>query len=139
MTDLHCYTNGTDTVVAYDEQDALTVCCEHLGEPRDDYEGDRWERIHDATPITIWLEEPNDACGCGEIKAAFDAETRRINALIEQATQANVAVPRELLVSRKRTTGPSDHVPGCPVGQPTKSAADWVQENGRGFLCSTEY
>lgn len=31
------------------------------------------------------------------------------------------------------------HSRGCPVGCPTKTAAQWAQDEGRGFLCSTEF
>lgn len=36
-------------------------------------------------------------------------------------------------------TSRNGHHRGCPVGCPVKTAAQWAAENGRGFLCSTEY
>lgn len=36
-------------------------------------------------------------------------------------------------------TSPNGHQRGCPIGHPTKTAREWASEEGRGFLCSTEY
>lgn len=55
MTELHCYTNGTDTVVASDEDDGASVVAEHLGERVEDVGA--LHRVDDATVLKILDEE----------------------------------------------------------------------------------
>lgn len=47
---LHVFTDGVDSVVAYDADDAAAVWNEHIG---DDYEGDGFEPFPDDKSLTI--------------------------------------------------------------------------------------
>lgn len=42
-------------VVARDEDDALEVWCEHIGEAPGDYAADEWERQPDEATASYWL------------------------------------------------------------------------------------
>ena len=88
---LHVWTNGTDTVIAEDRNDALRVMQEHTGDPCEEYDRDDW-RVHpDDKVLPIRYEE-------GEL----------------------------------------DLPPGTkPVV--TRTCAEWIAANKRGFLCTTEW
>lgn len=105
MSDLHCFTNGTDTVVALDIEDARLAMAEYSEES--DVAGIR--PIDDEKDLAIWTD---DGLCYGEEcpKCGFGLATTR-----------------------------NGHHPTCPIGCPRKTAAEWAKENGRGFLCSTEY
>ena len=114
-TDLHAFTNGTDTVIAASADDAWAVWEEHTGEKRADYEkpGEiAWRAVDGLKMMGVWTDdvsEPTAACCLNWARKLLPA---------------------------KRT--PNDHAPGCRVGCPTKTAAEWAAE-GRGFLCSTDW
>ena len=87
---LHCYTDGTDTVVALSPEDALLAWAEHIGDIEYRDEGDAsFGQLPDDKPLSIICDEDGNPDDEGE------------------------AI--------------------------TKTAAEWARDQGRGFLCSTEY
>lgn len=108
-TELGVWTNGTDTVVARDAADAAQVLAEHHGGDARDFAGDLRPRGDSSAELGIYQD---DELGRGEECSGCDSGL---------ATSRN------------------GHQHGCPVGCPVKTLAQWVAENGRGFLCSTEY
>lgn len=105
MSDLHCFTNGTDTVVAHDLDDARLAMAEYS--EGSDVAGIR--PIDDEKDLSIWTD---DGLCYGE-----------------ECPKCGYA----------RATTRNGHDRTCPIGCPRKTAAEWARENGRGFLCSTEY
>lgn len=105
MDELHCFTNGTDTVVAHDIEDARVAMREYL----DESDTESIRSIDDEKELSIWQDEVlcrGEECPkCGHARSS----TR------------------------------NGHDRTCPIGCPRKTAAEWARENGRGFLCSTEY
>lgn len=109
-TTLACWTNGADTVVAHDANDARRVMADLLGERIKDIAP--MTRVDDAKVLAVWSESAPDPIGCacrGWVRADCRKET------------------------------PNGHHPNCGEGRPSKTAAEWAQSNGRGFLCSTEW
>lgn len=111
---LHCYTNGTDTVGAYDELDACMVIAEDWGEnveqnAADMARSDPFWRVADDARIAIHLDPtmPASECPC----AAW--------------TDRDVSPHNQ-------------HRRGCEAAWPEKTAAEWVAETGRAMICSTE-
>lgn len=109
--ELRAYTDGTNTVAARDEDDARAVVAEYIGGPVEDF--DPMTRVPDDKVIAVWLDgvtvDPV-ACDCAD----YVRETER------------------------DLHTPNGHHPRCGVGHPSKTAAEWVRENGRGLICSTE-
>jgi len=63
---LAMFTNGTDTVIARDTDDAWTVWSDHTGEDRGDYEDEwSWESVPGDEAIKAWLES-DGLIGCPE-------------------------------------------------------------------------
>jgi len=61
---LAMFTNGTDTVIARDTDDAWVVWSEQIGEDRDDYDGEwSWEAVPGDKAIKAWLD-PDGTVGC---------------------------------------------------------------------------
>lgn len=108
-TELHCYTNGVDTVVAHSATDALAVAAETVGEDVEDIV-EPMSRIDDDTVIAVWDEDAPDWSGC----------ECRTWARMDMACPA-----------------PNGHHPKCGVGHPSKTAREWAAQ-GRGLVCSTE-
>ena len=100
---LHCFTDGTDTYVAFDIPDAIEVWKEMTGEKyrSDDY--DDFEPIQDKTIIKIGCETDD-----------FD-DMKKDRPLFSELGQGK--------------TYPFISAP----------AWAWALNNGRGFLCSTEW
>jgi len=106
---LHCYTNGTDTVSAYSIEDAREwYVAEYDTAPEDI--GDLTQ-VPDDKVLTIAQEDvpPFSECEC--------------------ATWARMEMHRQTM---------NGHHCDCPVGHPSKTAREWASE-GRGFVCSTEW
>lgn len=104
-SDLHCFTNGTDTVVALDIEDARFAMVEYSEES--DVACIR--PIEDDKELSIWADD--GLCRGEECPKCGHAQSATHNG----------------------------HDRTCPIGCPRKTAAEWARENGRGFLCSTEY
>jgi hypothetical protein len=142
MSELHVFTNDTDTVVARDVEDAWAVWCEHSGERRRDYEqcGMCWERLDPDKSLTIWNDGADFlGCGCRSALTKYEALVAQRQALLDKLPE----VARRQLVAALRVdrpkTHPNGHLRGCPVGATTRTCADWASSEGRGFLCSTEW
>jgi hypothetical protein len=54
---LHCFTNGSDTVIAGDIDDAWAVWCADTGERRSDYGGTVWLQLGDNEVIGLCVDE----------------------------------------------------------------------------------
>lgn len=62
---LRVWSNGTDTVVARDIEDAWAVWSEHSGEKREDYDdGDVWTEV--ARSIRIWCNANGEISDGGD-------------------------------------------------------------------------
>lgn len=107
--ELHCYTNGINTVGAYDEADALVVSAEHMG---GDEEEPPFRRVPDNERIAVAIDgAPNPStCACASW------------------TLLNLSDANSWNGHRRR----------CRAGYPEKTAAEWVAEIGRGLIASTE-
>jgi hypothetical protein len=130
--------DGPDTVVAFDADDAWSVWELYCGESRKDYEEDEWIECAGSRPMRIWLDEDFSRCDCRAKQEARRAETDRAVALLSKLPRPAAGalwagVPKPL------PSHPNGHLMDCPVGSKTQTCAQWAQENGRGFLCSTEY
>ena len=61
MTELHMYTNETDTVIAYSPEDANAVLIEHWGMVEEDVEGlDDWHEWTDKEKFTLYYDQVPD-------------------------------------------------------------------------------
>lgn len=113
MTDerqLHCYTNGTDTVSAYSVEDALGWLFSEGGYDRHDDDIDDPVQVPDDEVLTIAQEDvlPFSECEC--------------------ATWTHMKMHRLSI---------NGHHPDCRIANPSKTAREWASE-GRGLVCSTE-
>ncbi|MFA4900858.1 MAG: hypothetical protein WC563_15170 [Brevundimonas sp.] len=146
MIDLHVWTNGTDTCVAASADDARTIAAELTGESLDDYPADEWSAYPDDHVLRIWHEE-NDTveCGCKALHEQDSIERQapreawvRLEKLI-QSMGGKMDLPFPSEVDTGRRFDPCGHEQNCPKGSDSKTCAQWVASDGRGFLCSTEY
>lgn len=142
------YLDKTDWVVAESEQDAWEVWEKWSGENRKHYSNYSWELLDDGYRLTILLDESNELCGC---RARYEEEAHKANqpsrdaeALQSLLTKqgASLGAIKAIRVTRRgKIQGwlRNGHHDSCLVGSQTKTCAEWAVENGRGFLCSTEY
>ena len=107
--DLHCWTNGTDTVSARDAEDAAKVIAEHTGE--DVADCGVFELVPDGKLIAVWDEDAEESTKC---------------------------VCREWARTDVMRQTPNGHHPHCRFGCPRMTARAWAAR-GRGFVCSTEW
>jgi hypothetical protein len=148
MAELHVWLlDKTDWVVASDEQDAWEVWEKWSREKRKYYTNYRWEKPDDDSPLTILLDESNELCGC---RTRYDEEAHKANqpARDAEALRSLLAKQGAILGAKSIRVTRHGKLPGwlrnghhesCAVGSQTKTCAEWAAENGRGFLCSTEY
>jgi hypothetical protein len=61
MGQKHLFTDGTDTVIAENEQDADAVWRSHTNDDHDTDGAGAWVMISDDKPVTIWMEFDNTA------------------------------------------------------------------------------
>lgn len=112
MTDerqLHCYTNGTDTVSAYSVEDAREWYVTDYDTAPDDI-GDLVQ-VPDDKVLTIAQEDAPLFSEC------------------ECATWARMEMHRLSI---------NGHHPSCEIANPRKTAREWASQ-GRGLVCSTEW
>lgn len=58
---LHVFDNGSEWVVASNVEDAWDVWCAHVGESRQDYEGEwAWFQEPDDRPLHVWCDPDGD-------------------------------------------------------------------------------
>lgn len=106
---LHCCTNGTDTVSAYSVEDARNWFVTEYGTAPDDI--DELVQVPDDKVLTIAQEDapPFSECEC--------------------ATWARMEMHRLSI---------NGHHADCRIGSPRKTAREWASQ-GRGLVCSTEW
>lgn len=110
MDELNCYADGTNTVAARNEEDARAIVAEYIGGPVEDF--DSMTRVPDDKVIAVWIDGVEvDAASCVCADYARTDLGRRT---------------------------PNGHHTACAVAHPSKTAREWVNENGRGLICSTE-
>ena len=130
---------GPDWVIARDERDAWEVWCEHMGEKVEDYLNfDDWDPVPDDRELRIWHDNPPaDKCKCRERLDACVAEADRQRTMLQKLPE-----PARLIlwagVTRPPPTHPNGHLKDCPIGSDTRTCRQWIQQEGRGFLCSSE-
>lgn len=105
---------GPEAVIAVDEQDAWDVLQQTNGCKQTDYPCcDEWEKLSPGKMLTVWNEDTDSrTCHC---------QGWRIDSL------------------KGKDTNPNGHHKKCPIGTKSMTCAQWVEQNGRGFLCSEEY
>lgn len=107
---LRCYTNGTNTVSAYDEADALVVAVEAMGgEPESE---PPFRRVPDDALLAVAIDGAPEASTCA-------CASWTLHDLADESSW-------------------NKHRRRCDVGYPEKTAAEWVAEVGRGLIASTE-
>ena len=137
---LHVFTGECDKVVAESPDDAWVVWCEATGESRCDYEDDfEFEVEPDDKLLTIWSDDTAfDQCECVAKIAAHEATVAKQVKLIE--AQPKAARPAMwTAVAKMLPTYPNGHLMDCAKGFERKTCEQWATDQGRGFLCSTEY
>jgi hypothetical protein len=136
---LHVYKNDCDWVVATSPEDAWDEWCAYTGERKEDYaQWDEFEQEPDDKPLVIWADVDFENCDCKAKLAAYQAATQKKIDLINK--QPEVIRPAMLAgLPKAPPTHPNGHLEACGVGATTKTCMEWIQVNGRGFLCSTEF
>lgn len=134
---LHVWHNGYDWVIADSESDARK-----LSGGEDD--GDGWKQLDDNDMLTIIQDEPRTvACVCQERWQACLETTRVADRLRDLLARQGHFVAATLVKDVPVRPDPkiwlrNGHLKSCPVGSETKSCKQWIEEQGRSFLCSTE-
>jgi hypothetical protein len=123
------------------------VWCAHNGESREDYaDSQTFEQLSDDEVMSIWHEDDDPReCGCAELQKRDTAERNKpfddwcaLKKLVESmGGRCDVRMPAR--ADTGRHFGPNGHEKNCPKGKIVKTCAEWARDNGRGFLCSTEY
>lgn len=135
---LHVWHNGYDWVIAESVSDAR-----ELSGAEDD--GDGWTQLDDDEMLTIIQDEPpTAACGCQERWQAHLESTRVASRLREHLAQQGHFMASLLVKDAPVRPDPkvwrhNGHLKSCPIGAETKSCKQWIEEQGRSFLCSTEF
>jgi hypothetical protein len=136
---LHVYKSDCDWVVATSVQDAWDTWCTHTGESKADYdEYDDFVQEPDDKPLTIWGDVGFENCDCKATLAAYQADTQKKIDMINKQPEIARA-PMFAALPKAPPTHPNGHLESCDLGATTKTCAEWVAENGPGFLASTEY
>lgn len=139
MSRLFVFKGDCDHVVARDEEDAWEVWCESTGEIREDYEEQYFELCPDDKTLSIWTDDHDlTQCSCQGIKDEFEQRYKRIVEIF-----ARLPRPARVILAPALPAGPdtypNGHVVGCHRGAEVKTCRQWAEENGRDFLCSTEF
>ena len=151
MSDLHVWHDGeSEWVIATDAADAMAVWSETMGEHPEEYSDMVWEMLPDDSMMAIWIDEsaPMEPCGCRERRRAYEERMEVYNRAASEYVGIMVKVGARFHRSFKaippapqyeKDYGPNGHYADCPVGHPRKTCAEWAQQDGRGYLCSTEF
>lgn len=145
MSSLHVWYNDYEWIVANDIDDVYAIWSEQTGGSRADFDDECWNVLPDDHVMAIWSDEPpDDRCSCRDRAAVYKATVdayndacRRYADLIHRSGGRCPRLPPA--PQPKDSPGPNGHYVNCPVGHPRKTCAEWIQQNGRGYLCSTEY
>ena len=145
---LHVWHDGeSEWVIATDAADAMAVWCDTVGEKPESYPDMAWEMLPDDSTMAIWIneDEETEPCGCRDRRRVYEAKMDAYNkaAAVYVGIMAKVGarfhrsfgVP---VPQYEKDYGPNGHYNDCPVGHPRKTCAEWAQQDGRGYLCSTE-
>ena len=142
---LHVWHNDCDWVVAESAQEARDIACDSLGERPSDYNAEDWEQWGDRRTLRVWSDADTMRCGCEDRRRQ---EAERIDKVHADAAKLRELLNSQLGVYRPHVVTPklaplfkwlaNGHTEDCEVGSRKLTCGEWVKENGKGFLCTTE-